>query len=370
MELDAGSDQAIAGVVTQGRNNGANDWQGPNANQWVTQYLVKASSDGTSWSEVDCARTFSGNINPSTPVNGRFTRAIMARYIRIYIDGWNGHPSVRAGLLLCDNNYHQTKESSWSIRVYKGTHGSVMWDQPDDSTLTYVGKGHPKYIDFNNVADIREFVKGVSEKNFVAIVEGTLVIGKEGEYKICAQSSDGSKISVDGQDLVDNDGKHQVIEKCQKTNLKAGPHKVKIDYFQNSGDIDLEATYSGPDTDNAKVSMPADDFIMNIYSSPNDILKKPDLSSLVPIGASVGIPEINFHSFKAFKKYVPDVPDEYFATNSLLWLTMVATTVLSASVGKSKCLRKSIRLVVTTSMVVATCAFKSHTVAATQTAHT
>jgi len=136
---------------------------------------------------------------------------------------------MRAGLLLCDSEYTQQKASSWSIRVYKAN--SYMLDQPDISTLNYVGEGSPKYIDFSNVDDIRKYVKGVPETNFVAVVEDTLMIHTAGDYKICGQSSDGSTIKVDGKDLVDNQGKHAVVEKCKTTKLKIGAHKVKIDYF-------------------------------------------------------------------------------------------------------------------------------------------
>lgn len=152
------------GVVTQGRQN---------AHQWVTRYKVKASSDGKAWDEVDCGRTFAGNNNRLTQVTGRFTKPISARYIRIFVDGFRSYPSMRAGLLLCDGKYAQKKASSWSIRVYKSN--GYMWDQPDISTLTYVGKGSPKYIDFNTIADVRKYVQGVPEKNFVAVVEGTVL---------------------------------------------------------------------------------------------------------------------------------------------------------------------------------------------------
>jgi len=302
MQLDAGHVKSIAGVVTQGRRH---------HHQWVTSYKVKASADGKAWDEVDCGRTFAGNTNRDTKVFGRFTKPITARYIRIYVNSWRSYPSMRAGLLMCDDSYAQRKASSFSMRVYKAT--GFMWDQPDVSTLTYVGEGKPKYIDFKTVNDIRKFVPGVPEKNFAAVVQGTVEIRTAGEYKFCGQSSDGSTIKVDNKNLVENEGKHAKIEKCKKTKLKVGPHKVLMSYFQSTGDVDMEATYSGPDTANAPVSLPANDFTMSVYSSPDDLIKKPDISSLTQVGEKVSIPEVNFHSLADFKKYVPDAPAEYFA---------------------------------------------------------
>ena len=100
------------------------------------------------------------------------------------------------------------------MRVYKAN--SYMWDQPDESTLTYVGKGTPQYIDFKNAGDIRKYVKGVPAENFAAIVQGHVQILKEGEYTICAQSSDGSTVKIDGNNLIENEGTHDVVEKCKK----------------------------------------------------------------------------------------------------------------------------------------------------------
>jgi hypothetical protein len=185
MQLDVGSVKSIAGVVTQGRAN---------AHQWVTSYTVEASDDEKAWTKVDCGRTFAGNVDHTNMVNGRFNKPITARYIRIFVRTWYGWPSLRAGVLLCDANYAQRKPSSWEMRVYKAN--GDMWDLPDVSTLTYVGTGKPKYIDFKDVNDIRKFVPGVPEKNFAAIVTGTVEIRTAGEYKFCGQSSDGAILAA------------------------------------------------------------------------------------------------------------------------------------------------------------------------------
>ena len=61
------------------------------------------------------------------------------------------------------------------------------------------------------------------------------------------------------------------------------------------------------------MSLPAADFKMSVYSSKDEITKKPDVSGMTQIGQKVSIPEIDFHSLKDFKKYVPDAPSEYLA---------------------------------------------------------
>jgi len=59
----------------------------------------------------------------------------------------------------------------------------------------------------------------------------------------------------------------------------------------------VAASYAGPDTEDATVSLPADVFAMTVFSSKDDIIKKPDVSSLTLMGERVSIPKINFGVF-------------------------------------------------------------------------
>eukprot|EP00960_Hanusia_phi_P062612 765213-Hanusia_phi.AAC.3 len=95
MQLDSGKEQSIAGVVTQGR--GADNW-------WTTAFGVKVSSDGEQWTKVACGMIFQGNTDRHTKVKNTFPSPIRTRFVRIYPLDSTGHPSMRAGLLLCEKS--------------------------------------------------------------------------------------------------------------------------------------------------------------------------------------------------------------------------------------------------------------------------
>jgi type I phosphodiesterase/nucleotide pyrophosphatase/PA14 domain-containing protein/chitobiase/beta-hexosaminidase-like protein len=77
-----------------------------------------------------------------------------------------------------------------------------------------------------------------------------------GEYRFYINSDDGSKLYINGDLVVDNDGGHGTIERMGSVSLEAGRHKIKIDYHNQAGGAWLDAFYKGPDV--PKQIIPAD----------------------------------------------------------------------------------------------------------------
>lgn len=75
---------------------------------------------------------------------------------------------------------------------------------------------------------------------------GFLNIEKEGEYTFYLISDDGSKLFVNNQLLIDNDGLHSSKEVSGKITLEKGKHPFKIFYFEKSGSQELRVEYEGP----------------------------------------------------------------------------------------------------------------------------
>jgi len=80
----------VSGVVTQGRNNVA---------QWVTSFKVQASSDCSSFTDVDGGKVFTANWDWSSYVETVFASPVQAKCIRILPQTWNGHMCMRFALL-------------------------------------------------------------------------------------------------------------------------------------------------------------------------------------------------------------------------------------------------------------------------------
>lgn len=73
-----------------------------------------------------------------------------------------------------------------------------------------------------------------------------LQIDEGGKYNFYLQSDDGSKLYVDGEKVVDNDGGHGVIEKEGSIELTKGRHALTVEFFNNGGGFWIDAFYKGP----------------------------------------------------------------------------------------------------------------------------
>ena len=132
-QIDNGKIANITGVVIQGRKN---------ADQWVTTFRVKYRGSGETWSDMDSGAIYTGNADRDTKVEVTFTTPVNARYIRIYPETWNGHMSLRAGIISSSTNANETAtivdvpeakrsaSSIWSGEPIGTGHGRGRLDSP------------------------------------------------------------------------------------------------------------------------------------------------------------------------------------------------------------------------------------------------
>jgi hypothetical protein len=72
----------------------------------------------------------------------------------------------------------------------------------------------------------------VQEDYFALRYEGVITIAKDGVQKFKLTSDDGAILYIDGQQVVNNDGRHVVKTATGEKDLKAGRHQLRLDYFQ------------------------------------------------------------------------------------------------------------------------------------------
>jgi hypothetical protein len=110
----------------------------------------------------------------------------------------------------------------------------------------------------------RDQINELLEKDnssFALQFEGFIQIDTAGKYMFTTQSDDGSKLYIDGKEVVDNDGNHGVVEKTGNTELTAGKHAIRVEYYNNGGGFWLDAFYKGPGL--IKQLIPADKLFTN-----------------------------------------------------------------------------------------------------------
>ncbi len=114
-------------------------------------------------------------------------------------------------------------------------------------------------IDFNanpafaqNVTSIKNpattgaFYPGGPTDNFGVKYTGAFNVGITGYYTFYLKSDDGSKLFLDGKEVINNDGLHGSTEKTVNLLLTSGTHVIKVNYFEATGGAELDLDWSGP----------------------------------------------------------------------------------------------------------------------------
>ena len=83
-------------------------------------------------------------------------------------------------------------------------------------------------------------------ENYAVKFEGYIKISKPGKYNFYTLSDDGSKLFIDGKNIVNNDGDHGTLEKSGSVELTEGMHELKVTYFNGGGGQWLDIYYKGP----------------------------------------------------------------------------------------------------------------------------
>ncbi|MDB6028854.1 MAG: glycoside hydrolase [Verrucomicrobiales bacterium] len=81
---------------------------------------------------------------------------------------------------------------------------------------------------------------------FCVIWSGKIRIADEGSYVFFLESDDGSRLFLDGVEIISNGGVHGMTEKSGETLLKPGDHALRIEYFQNRHGASCDFAWQPP----------------------------------------------------------------------------------------------------------------------------
>lgn len=114
-------------------------------------------------------------------------------------------------------------------------------------------------IDFDGAPIASETVNAISEDagtgafysggpvdDFAARYRGEFTADSSGNYTFYLTSDDGSRLFVDGQLVIKNDGLQPATEDQATINLSAGTHTIEVQYFERGGQAVLDLDWSGP----------------------------------------------------------------------------------------------------------------------------
>ena len=120
--------------------------------------------------------------------------------------------------------------------TYNYYHGTWSW-LPDFSSLT------PRYSGINDKFDL-----DIADRStdFAIVQRGYIYLPQDGTYTFYTESNDGSKLYIDGQQIVDNNGNHTMRERSGSVWLNEGFHHIKVTFYQGANTSGLKVSYQGP----------------------------------------------------------------------------------------------------------------------------
>ncbi len=76
---------------------------------------------------------------------------------------------------------------------------------------------------------------GPFKDNFALLAEGYMFLDKDDNILFQLGSDDGSRLLIDGKELINHDGPHGMDPKEAEVALRAGYHPIRVEYFQGGG---------------------------------------------------------------------------------------------------------------------------------------
>uniref|UniRef100_A0AAR2JNB0 F5/8 type C domain-containing protein n=1 Tax=Pygocentrus nattereri TaxID=42514 RepID=A0AAR2JNB0_PYGNA len=187
-QLDAHREVEYTGVITQGRHSETND-------DFVSSYFVAFSNDSRDWTVLHDGYAewlFYGNVDKDTPVKAEFSHPVVARYIRILPQSWNGSLCLRLEVLACplpnsypnendvtpnddlDYRHHNYKEMRQMMKV-------INEECPNITRIYNIGKSSQglKMYAMEISDNPGEHETGEPEFRYTAGLHGNEVLGRE-----------------------------------------------------------------------------------------------------------------------------------------------------------------------------------------------
>lgn len=161
-----------------------------------------------------------------------------------YVCTLPGHAFTMKGVLRVTAS--QAGLSGVTYRVYEG-----KWTKlPDFNVLTPVKSGAaPGNLIDMNLAD--------RDEAFGIVFDGTLHAPADGQYSFFLNSDDGSRVLIDGKQVVEYDGIHGAAgHRTGRVQLTKGAHSIRVEFFEAAGGEELDLLWSGPAFNRLALSPP------------------------------------------------------------------------------------------------------------------
>lgn len=141
----------------------------------------------------------------------------------------------------------QSLRSAYDDVVAKlGTAVSIEYFEPNPGNVAMETLDKLKAKLIGSADQFQVHMAGGVQDGFATRQTASLVVSATGSYTFYINSDDGSRLYIDGKQVIDNDGLHLMVEKSGKVSLEAGLHQIVVTYFDNGGNDGLVVSWEGP----------------------------------------------------------------------------------------------------------------------------
>ena len=138
--------------------------------------------------------------------------------------------SLRFCVLLCGFAGASPTFADFNFEVYDGDFNQL----PNFASLSPIANGNSEFIgvDVTNQVD-----------TFALVFRNTLQVSVEARYEFETTSDDGSRLYINNNLVVDNDGLHAPVTETGSIFLPAGSHQLRVEFFEKTGGEVLNVRY-------------------------------------------------------------------------------------------------------------------------------
>ena len=122
---------------------------------------------------------------------------------------------------------------------------------PDFSAMSSYGSSVLANIDIASTGG--NFSQSGRADLVAAAFEGYVMVPFTGLWTFSSESDDGSRVFIDGQLVVNNDGLHGMVDRSGQIGLEWGHHRYRVEFFENYGGAGEVFRWEGPGTPRAVV---------------------------------------------------------------------------------------------------------------------
>ena len=243
------------------------------------------------------------------------TTDFQASFSALFVDASNNNYRLKSGASAINAGTTNTPfyprdiqgfliQGNRDIGAYEfgGQSGPIDPEPTQGVYYAYYEGDWPNLPNFNSLTAIKtgrlpNFSLSPAEReDYYGFVQSAFLdIAQAGEYTFYVNSDDGAKLYVNGNLVVDNDGRHVLRERFGTINLPSGEHRLRVEYFEAFSTQALEVRYSSSDIGISKQlipnsvmrpddgTTPADENGVSYSYYGGDWSQLPDFSSLTPI---------------------------------------------------------------------------------------